>query len=444
MKKTIVLAFALAMLSPVWAAPSYKGPVAAEEVHVRDGVGNFLAKVVNEKREIVVAYLGGSITAMNGWRNLTTDYLRKTYPNAKFKEIHAAIGGTGSDLGVFRLGHDVLRHNPDLLFVEFATNDGGAAPESIWRSMEGIVRQTWRKDPSTDIVFTYTITASMMGDYGAGKCPRAASAMEQLADHYGIPSIGFGPRVAAEVKAGRLVMSMKDAEKATAVPVETPERDKAISAALAKEGKILFATDGVHPAMPGHGFYLKSIENGFTRMKGSKPVAHAAKLARPFVADNFENAKMVEIVPSMLSGNWQALGKDDVKFRSFSGRMGSMWYSGEPGATLKFKFKGTCCKVYDLLGPDGGQVWITVDGRRGSKPVARFDSYCTYWRIATLHVFQGADGVHEVEIKIDSEQPSRQSVAFRLKNPQKELAEAKYQGTKLWPAKIMLIGDIVQ
>ena len=65
---------------------------------------------------------------------------------------------------MFRVAHDALRHNPDLLFVEFATNDGGAQPQAIWRSMEGIVRQTWKKDPATDIVFTYTITHAMKQD----------------------------------------------------------------------------------------------------------------------------------------------------------------------------------------------------------------------------------------------------------------------------------------
>ena len=444
MMKLMLTALVAAGTVLAWASPEYRGQVKAEEVRVRDGVGDLMRKIREGRKEIVVAYLGGSITAMNGWRNLTTDWLRKTYPGVTFREVHAAIGGTGSNLGVFRLGHDALRHNPDLLFVEFATNDGGARPEDIWRSMEGIVRQTWRKDPTTDVVFTYTITHSMMGDYGKGLCPRAASAMEQLADHYGIPSIGFGPRVAAEVKAGRLVMNMKDAEKETAVPVETPERDKVISAKLAKEGKILFAKDGVHPAMPGHEFYLKSIVNGFTQMKDSKPVDKTAKLARPFVENHMEAAKMVEIESGMLKGSWTKLPAEDGKVRAFSNRMGDMWYAGTPGDTVKFRFKGSCCMMYDLLGPDGGQVWVTVDGKRSAKPAARFDSYCTYHRIATLHVFNGADGVHEVEIEVDRDQPSRQPVAFRLKNPAVELAQAKYQGTKFWPAKIMLIGDLVK
>ena len=56
----------------------------------------------------------------------------------------------------------------------------------------------------------------------------------------------------------------------------------------------------------------------------------------------------------------------------------------------------------------------------------------------------GAEGEHTVEIEVDKDQPSRQSVAFRLKDPEKELAEPKYQGTKFWPAQIMLVGDLVK
>lgn len=79
----------------------------AQEVRVREGIGQTLAKLEAGK-PVTVAYLGGSITEMNGWRNMTTDWLRKTWPKAKVTEVHAAIGGTGSDLGVFRLRHDAL------------------------------------------------------------------------------------------------------------------------------------------------------------------------------------------------------------------------------------------------------------------------------------------------------------------------------------------------
>ena len=66
------------------------------------------------------------------------------------------------------------------------------------------------------------------------------------------------------------------------------------------------------------------------------------------------------------------------------------------------------------LGPDGGQVLITVDGKTSDKPVPRFDSYSTYHRIATLPIAEGLDGtkVHTVTIEVHPDQPDRHSIAF--------------------------------
>ena len=435
-----VAAAGVLLLATLQAAPAYKGPVRAQEVRVRDGIGHFMSKIKAGK-PVTVAYLGGSITAMNGWRNKTTDWLRSTYANVAVKEVHAAIGGTGSDLGAFRVGHDALRQHPDLLFVEFATNDSHMRPEAIWRSMEGIVRRTWQQDASTDVVFVYTITVSMQKEYLDGYCNRSASAMEQLADHYGIPSICFGPRVAKLLAENKLVMSAKEQE--TAVPRDDPEHDRKVKELRAKDTRILFANDGVHPRDEGHELYLASIVAGFAQMKDCAPANHAVKLVKPFVADNLEGAKMLDIKPELLSGSWRKLASNDEKMKAFSGRMDEIWYAREPGDSMTFKFHGTCCKIYDLLGPDGGQLWITVDGKRNRRPVPRFDSYCTCHRMAMLNVYDGPDGVHEVKIEVDKDQPSRQSVAFRLQNPDVELRGTKFQGTKFWPAKILLVGELV-
>jgi antitoxin (DNA-binding transcriptional repressor) of toxin-antitoxin stability system len=442
---TFKVAAALAAMCAMTAAaepPVYRQGQ-AEEVRARAGIGNVMKKI-RAGQEVTVAYLGGSITAMNGWRNKTTDWLKATYPKASFKEVHAAIGGTGSDLGVFRLGRDVLAFKPDLLFVEFATNDGGQTPEQIWRSMEGIVRQTWRQDPQTDIVFTYTITTAFTNDYVNGMCNRSASAMELLADHYGIPSIGFGPRVAQLLKENKLIMDAKVIE--TAVPKESPDRDKEIRERLAADKRLLFANDGVHPRDEGHELYKASVVNGLTQMRELPPADHQAKLAQAVVADNWEAAKMVPISEKMLAGAWKKLPAEDGKQKAFGSRMGQIWMAEQPGSKLTFRFKGATAKVYDLLGPDGGQVVVTVDGKPGAKPVPRFDSYCTYHRIATLGLLQDTDmgRVHEVTVELHPEQPDRQSVAFRLKDPAQELKEPKFQGTRVWMSQLMLIGDLAE
>ena len=409
--------------------------VVAKEVRTREGIGNVLAKLESHE-SVTVAYLGGSITEMSGWRNMTTDWMRKTWPNAKVTEVPAAIGGTGSGLGVFRLGHDALSKNPDLLFVEFATNDAHAPAESIWRNFDGIVQQTWAKNPKTDIVFVYTITSSMMKDYGIGKMNPAASAMEKLADHYGIPSVCFGPRVAAEVKAGRLVMSL--GEVATAVPKETPDRDRLINEELKKKGQILFAKDGVHPALPGHACYLQSIVAAFEQMRTLPPVDHGEFLGKPFFDGRLAAAKMMPVDASMLKGEgWTRLLPDVPEQKSFGGRGGQFYRADRPGAKLVFRFRGTQCSIYDLLAPKGANVRVTVDGKVVCAACPRFDSYCWYTRLASMPVYCGENCEHDVEIEVLEKQPDRTQVKHE------NTATPKYDGTYFQPCQIMLVGELI-
>ena len=413
--------------------------VQAEEFHVRSGIGHVMEKI-RAGGEVRVAYFGGSITEMNGWRRMSHEWLQSRYPACSFTEIAAAIGGTGSSLGVYRFRQDVLEKNPDLVFVEFATNDSNDAVENIWRNFDGFIRQAWRRNPEIDIVFVYTITQAMEADYMRGLCNRAASAMEQLADHYGIPSICFGPRVIADVASGKLVWTL--GEFATAVPAETPDRDNAIIAEMAAQGKTLFSKDGVHPVASGHAYYLESIKAAWPEIEKPAAVDHSAKLAAPFYDAKMEAAKMVSITPDMLSGTWRRLAANEQN-GNFGQRFGEQPYFTEtPGSKMRFFLRGSGCMVYDLVGPDCGQVWVTVDGVRKGAPVARFDAYCTYYRVGTLGAFSGADGVHEIELELDANQPSRLPVKVQGVTDE-ELAGAKYNGTKWIAGRLMLIGDVV-
>jgi hypothetical protein len=108
----------------------------AQEVRARGGLPNFFRKAQTIGAELKIGYLGGSITAQNGWRVQTLAHFKKANPHAAFTEINAAIGGTGSDLGVFRVQQDVLSKGPDLLFVEFAVND--------WSATDTTSSQSWR------------------------------------------------------------------------------------------------------------------------------------------------------------------------------------------------------------------------------------------------------------------------------------------------------------
>lgn len=404
--------------------------VEAKECRPRNGLPNFLAKANTPGAEVKIGYLGGSITAQPGWRPKTLAYFQKTYPQAKFSEINAAIGGTGSDLGVFRLKQDVLDHKPDLMFVEFAVNDGGAAPEQIFRCMEGIVRQTWKSLPDCDICFVYTLTEALSPAMLDGKFQRSASAMEKIADHYGIPTIHMAMEVAKLAKEGKLVWKAK-------LP-KTHEEKKAL------EGKFVFAPDSVHPHVEtGHELYLAAIVRSMEPIKAASKSSAAHTLAAPFIATNYEQAKLLPISDATLSSGFTLLDpKTDDFGKRWANRMTTLHKGSKPGETISFKFKGTRCSIYDIIGPDCGQVSVTLDDKP-AKVVPRFDAYCTYHRLSALMIGSDLeDAVHTVKIEIHPEQPDKATIL--AKNGNKIDKPERFDGTAFYPGAILLVGGIIK
>jgi len=406
-------------------APQY-APVGAELVRERDGLANVFAKL-KAGEEVRVGYFGGSITAAPGWRVKTLEWLRNAYPDAKISEIDGAIGGTGSDLGVYRYRQDVLQHKPDLVFVEFSVNDGGASPESIWRGMEGIIRQTWEADPTIDICYIYTFANGYQNDLYQGQCPRAASADEMLADYYGIPSINVALTTVELEREGKLVF--------------TPQKDANGNPLPVPDGVMHFSDDGVHPLDAGHALYTQVIADALTHMADvHAPGPH--KLKPPFIEGNWEAAGLAPLKPRMLTAGWHKLSSTEGLGGAFASRMPEMWEATSPGEKITFRFRGTAVKLYDILGPDGAMVTCTVDGVPG-QPVPRFDSYCSYPRLATLQIADGLeDTEHEVTVEIRPEQPDRSSVVDVERN-KPGFDPAKYDGTAMRVGAIMLIGELV-
>ncbi|MEP6753981.1 MAG: SGNH/GDSL hydrolase family protein [Chthonomonadales bacterium] len=402
----------------------------AQECRPRTGLSNFLAKANKTGSEIKIAYLGGSITAQAGWRPKTLAYFQKTYPEAKFSEVNAAIGGTGSDLGVFRLKQDVLDKNPDLLFVEFAVNDGGVPPEQIYRCVEGIVRQTWRFLPNCDICFVYTVTESLAPPMFDGKFPRAASAMEQVADHYGIPSIHMAMEVASLAKAGRLLWQ---------APLPKTDAEK-----LALGDKVVFAADGVHPyPETGHELYLQAIIRSMIPIKSASGKPRKHNLPKPMDAANYEQAKLIPLGPEQLSAGFAKLDPTaNPVARNFAAQTGGLYRSAKAGETIAFKFKGTYAAIYDIIGPDCGQVVIKLDDLP-ARTVPRFDAFCTYHRLATLMIGSDLpDKEHTVRITIHPDQPDKVAI-LKQRNEKMDRPE-RYNDTAFYPGSILLVGQLMK
>lgn len=356
---------------------------AEPELHARAGLPHLAEFAHRASGELRVAYLGGSITAAaNGWRTITTEHLRARFPHLTIVEIPAGLPGTGSNLGACRLDHDVLRHHPDLLFVEFAVNDTGVPAARIERTIEGVVRQTRRANPATDLCFVYTVSAPGLPDLTAGRFPPAAAAMEVVASHYGIPSIHLGLEVARRVSAGELDFKDPAAPDATRT----------------------FSLDGVHPTAAGHRIYADAIARSLPQLL--EPAAHSSPpLPRPLHADNWETATLLLIESAARSGDWQPVPADDENLRGATKHLlPPTWRTAAPGARLEFAFRGRRFGLLGIASPDAGNFIVTIDDR---PPVTAtfFDAYVSPTFCRQREWFfpdELDDGPHRVRVELSA------------------------------------------
>ena len=173
----------------------------AQSVVARTGLPNLRAKLA-ARAPVTVAFLGGSITknaGEGGFVNEIAAWIAAQAEGVHVETINAGIGNTGSDLGAQRIDADVLAHKPDVVFVEFAVNDGD---RECTADMEQIVRKTRLANPQTDIVFLYAVMDWTLPRLESGRFPRSVIRHEKVAAHYGIPTIALGYEAARKIRVG--------------------------------------------------------------------------------------------------------------------------------------------------------------------------------------------------------------------------------------------------
>jgi hypothetical protein len=255
--------------------------------------------------------------------------------------------------------------------------------------------------------------------------------MEQIADHYGIPTIHMAMEIAKLAKEGRLLWK--------APLPRTEDERKSLG------GKVAFAPDTVHPhPETGHELYLQAIVRSLDPIKAASksPAPHA--LPQPFIVTNYENAKLVPLAKDVvtLSPGFARLDPRDDDFgKRWATRMTTLHRGARPGETMTFKFKGARAAIYDIIGPDCGQVIVTLDDQP-PKVVPRFDAYCTYHRLATLMIGSDLpDQIHTVKIEIHPDQPDKAAILARNKNTIDK--PGRFNGTAFYPGAILLVGNLV-
>ena len=361
----------------------------------------------------VEADLGGSITrADKGWREQTFNWLQQAYPKAQFEQIMAAIGGTGSDFGAYRLKSHVLQYNPDLVFVEFAVNDQSKTAQQVKESMEGIVRQIWKANRKTDICFVYTFQKVQLPLYLKGKFPVSTTAMEIIADYYKIPSICM------------------------ALPaIKLIEDDIMLIQGKAKDypDKMVFSEDGVHPfAETGHKIYTETIKQHFKALQSVGKSGKHAKLDA-LMPNNLEKVEMIVIDKVEKSEGWQKV--DSVVLnKPFASLMPPVYASTDTTDFIKINFKGNRLGLVDIIGPSSGQIVVSIDNAP-PQYINRFDEYCTYYRMNYSLISGLSEGKHTAIIKVSPKKLDKATILSKrnntINNPQIFAKQALYIGAIL-------------
>jgi lysophospholipase L1-like esterase len=145
--------------------------------------------------DITIAVVGGSITAGNlasstetRFTNLMTDWWIETFPTSNITLINAGLGGTGSDLGTFRLYRDVLSYNPDFIVVEFSVNDSEG--EYAEKMMEGLIRQALMYDSLPGVMMLILKQQSGVS---------AQASHKPVGNHYNVPIVSFADSIDSRV-----------------------------------------------------------------------------------------------------------------------------------------------------------------------------------------------------------------------------------------------------
>lgn len=405
-----------------------------QEFKIRNGLPNFFRKCASGKK-VSIGYLGGSITrADNQYRIQSAKFIRSLFPDVNFSGLNAGVSGTGSDLGACRLYDQLLQYSPDLIFIEFAVN--GAFAEGV----EGIIRQIWKQNPQIDICLIYTITNGLGKIYGEGGVPQHIAKLDLLAEHYNIPSIHLGMEAAFLEKEDKLIWKGNS------------DQDK---------DKIVFSADGVHPLEAGGNLYAGAIARAILKMK-SQQSSRTHSLVKPLLSDNWEDAQMLDPINSVsFHGQWERINpavSDDLK--QFAGWFPYLMKAENPGASFSFQFEGNMFGLFDIGGPEVGQLEIELDGKplllkqintenylqstdsAALSLVNRFNRYCNNRYRGQCFFVKVLPGKHRVKMSISSEIPNKiQILGDNQKADIKEHPD-KYMRTVEYIGKILVRGKI--
>jgi len=367
-------------------------PVTTERnLNLRDSTRNSHA-VFTKTGKGHVAFIGGSITEMNGYRPILQAMLKKKFPQTEFTFTDAGIASTCSMTGAHRLQEDVLsKGKVDLFFIEFAVNDDQdamhAKRDSI-RGMEGIIRQCRANNPQMDIIVTYFVNEGMIDRFNKNVPNVPIEAHEEVCKHYGISSVNLAKEVTQLINEEKLTWKV---------------------------------FGGTHPGPVGNALAAQMCTQ-ILEGSWSKPQEKASEYAmpaKPIDEGNYGNGHFIDVSKTKLSDGWSVSVPDWKKIPgSFRDRFGGkpVLQGATPGAVASLSFEGQAVGVYILAGPDAGMLEVSVDGGEWKKVdlFHRFSKGLHYPRTVML-ASDLKPGKHEVSFRLSADHdPASKGTAARI------------------------------
>lgn len=356
-------------------------------------VADFAARA--EKHEpLSVVFLGGSLTwganssdpGTTSYRGRMMTWLREKYPLTPLHFHDAAIGGTGSSLGLFRIDRDVLAKKPDLVFLDFTVNDGiGDVDAHAIATYERVLRDI-RSSGAAVIPVLMCLHAQIAAP--EEKIPARYAAHQKIAAAYGLIPADTLRTARAAVAAGRYTADQ-----------------------LYPIGK-----DRTHPDDAGYGLFFEAARDAYIKAAAS---SSPAPIPENFVTeDRYPHRRRNVLVDTTLPAGW----KRALTYRT------SMWFDGlssrwigdvacaSPGAApLETTFRGSYVGLFGerSLNTPSFRVWIdgkpipqggskasdpelwNIDTRRYASPEAGAGNLFAWTTLAK----DLADGEHTLKIE---------------------------------------------
>ncbi len=159
-----------------------------------------LLKKLEVGDHLKIGFIGGSITqGCNpsipdyAYVERVTSWFKERFPGVEVERINAGVGATGSLIGVHRVEKDIIKYEPDIVFVEFAAND--VPPKKNTNlSYESLIRKLLLELPATSAVVEIFMTLQN------GESAEEEEAV--IAEYYKLPSVSYRKEIFSQIKAG--------------------------------------------------------------------------------------------------------------------------------------------------------------------------------------------------------------------------------------------------